>query len=80
MLRPVAKGFASPVRGIGIAIRARSKEFLAVTAGVFVLSLFLPIIVLSLARKPWDYFTFNPGVVVLRARKPKVVGLPSKLT
>lgn len=60
MLRPVANGFARPVRGIGIAVRARPKAFLAVTAGVFVLSLFLPVIVLSLARKPWDYFTFNP--------------------
>ena len=29
-------------------------------AGVFVLNVLLPPLVLSLARKPWDYFTFNP--------------------
>jgi len=47
-------------RGIGTGIRDRPKIFLAVTAGVFVLSLVLPVVVLSIARKPLDYFTFNP--------------------
>ena len=47
-------------RGIGAAIRARWKVFLAIGVGVFVLDLFLPPLVLSLARKPWDYFSFNP--------------------
>ncbi len=47
-------------RGIGAAIRARWKVFLAVAVAVFVLDLFLPLLVLSLTRKPWDYFTFNP--------------------
>ena len=54
------KTIAKVIRGIGAAIRAGPKLFLAVTAGVFVLSLFLPVLVLSLARKPVDYFTFNP--------------------
>lgn len=49
-------------RGIGAAIRARWKVFLAVAVAVFVLDLFLPLLVLSLTRKPWDYFTFNPWV------------------
>lgn len=48
------------VRGIGAAIGARPGLFVAVTAGVLALNIFLPLAVLSLARKPWDYFTFNP--------------------
>ena len=47
-------------RGIGAAIRARWKVFLAVGVAVFVLDLFLPLLVLSVTRKPWDYFAFNP--------------------
>ena len=46
--------------GTGAAIRARWKIFLAVAVAVFVLDLFLPLLVLSLTRKPWDYFAFNP--------------------
>ncbi len=48
------------LRGIGRAIKARLKVFAAVALGVFLLDLFLPPLVLSLVRKPWDYFTFNP--------------------
>lgn len=35
---------------------------MAVAAGVFGLNILLPLLVLSLARKPWDYFTFNPWI------------------
>lgn len=49
-------------RGIAAAVQARYKVFLAVAVAVFVLDLFLPLLVLSLTRKPWDYFTFNPWV------------------
>ena len=49
-----------PVAGIGAAIRARPKLFTIVVLGVFALDLFLPLLVLSLARKPVDFFTFNP--------------------
>ncbi len=51
---------ARVLRGIGTAVRARLKVFAAVALGVFLLDLFLPPLVLSLVRKPWDYFTFNP--------------------
>ena len=54
------RAFAKAVRGIATAIRARPRVFAAVALGLFVLHLFLPVIVLSLARKPVDYFTFNP--------------------
>jgi len=50
---------AHVIRGIGVAIRARPKAFAAVALVVFLLDLFLPPLILSLARKPVDYFTFN---------------------
>jgi hypothetical protein len=48
------------VRGIVTAVRARYAVFLAVAAGVLALDILVPVIVLSLARKPVDFFTFNP--------------------
>jgi hypothetical protein len=47
-------------RGIAAGLRARSGVFLAVAAGVFALEVLLPPAVLSAAREPVDYFTFNP--------------------
>lgn len=47
-------------RGISRAIRFRPKLFAWVAVAVFVLNLFLPLLVLSLARKPFDLFAFNP--------------------
>ena len=46
--------------GIGAAIRARLAVFAVVAALVFLLNLFLPPVLLSLVRKPLDYFAFNP--------------------
>jgi hypothetical protein len=46
--------------GLGAAIRARPGTFLGVAAAVVALNLLLPPLVLSLSRKPVDYFTFNP--------------------
>lgn len=54
--RPITR----TVRGIAAAVRARRRVFWAVALGVFVLNLFLPVVVLSLVRKPVDLFTFNP--------------------
>ena len=47
-------------RGLEAAVRARWKVFLLVAAGVFVLDLAVPPVLLSVTRKPADYFTFNP--------------------
>jgi hypothetical protein len=47
-------------RGTVAAIRARPGAFLGAAAAVFLLSLLLPPLVLSVARKPVDYATFNP--------------------
>lgn len=48
------------LRGVAAAVRARFAVFVAVAVGVFALDILLPLLVLSLARKPADYFTFNP--------------------
>lgn len=56
LLKPVGK----TIRGVGAAIRARPKVFAAVAVGVFVLTLLLPVVVLSLARGPFTYVTLNP--------------------
>ncbi len=52
--------FRRSLRNLWGAIRARPKVFVGVAAAVFLLNLFLPVLVLSVARKPWDHFSFNP--------------------
>ncbi|MGH7268318.1 MAG: hypothetical protein ACREMB_26155 [Candidatus Rokuibacteriota bacterium] len=47
-------------RGIRAAVRARPGVLALVAAGAFVLHLSLPPLVLSLSRKPVDFFSFNP--------------------
>jgi len=47
-------------RGIVAAVRARPLTVLAIAVSVFALDVMLPPIVLSLARTPWTFFTFNP--------------------
>src|SRR3990172_1627332 len=56
----VMKTIARPIGGAVAAIRAHPKIFGSAAVGVFVLNLFLPVVVLSIARRPVDYFTFNP--------------------
>jgi hypothetical protein len=46
--------------GIAAAIRSRSTVFWGLTAGVALFNLAAPIAILSIARKPPDFFTFNP--------------------
>lgn len=48
------------LRGLAAALRARPTTFALVAAGVFCLDILVPPVVLSLARKPMDFFTFNP--------------------
>lgn len=57
-----ARALAAPaqaLRGVASAIRAKWKVFLVATLAVLLLNVFLPPLVLSIARKPVDYFTFN---------------------
>jgi hypothetical protein len=50
----------SVVRGVGAAIRARPGTFAALALAVVVLDVALPPLVLSVTRKPVDFFTVNP--------------------
>jgi hypothetical protein len=45
--------------GIAHAVRSRAGVFAGVAVGVFALDLLLPPALLSLVRKPFDYFAFN---------------------
>jgi hypothetical protein len=62
--RPVARtsfgGAGRAVGGIVAALKARRTAFLLAAGGVFLLDICVPPVVLSLARKPVDFFTFNP--------------------
>jgi len=54
-------GFPRAVgRGIGRALRARPGAVLLAMAGVLALDVLLPPLLLSVTRKPWTFFTFNP--------------------
>jgi hypothetical protein len=53
------------LQGIGDALRSRYGVFVAATMTVFALDVFVPPAVLSIARKPFDYFTFNPWLPLL---------------
>jgi len=65
MLDSVVKELGATGRGIAAALRARKGLFAAVTATVFVMDIVVPPAVLSLSRKPVDYFTFNPWLAKL---------------
>ncbi|MBI4637764.1 MAG: hypothetical protein HY727_15625 [Candidatus Rokubacteria bacterium] len=46
--------------GIAAGVRARPGVFAAAAACVLLAQFVLPPLVLSIVRKPWDFFTFNP--------------------
>ena len=60
MVRILQTSVARTLRGIVAGVRARPKLFAAAAAVIFALNLFLPVAVLSVIRKPWDHFSFNP--------------------
>ena len=51
---------ADTIRGLGAAIAAQRKVFALTAAAVFALDIALPPLVLSVFRKPADFFMFNP--------------------
>jgi len=67
--RPMA-AVARTLRGIAAAVRARAMLVLGVTAAVSVLNLAAPVIILSIARRRVDFFTFNPWL----RRLPEFLG------
>jgi hypothetical protein len=56
----LARGLGGALATIWRAIRARPFVFLAVALAVILLDIFLPVFVLSVFRKPYDHFSFNP--------------------
>ena len=55
------------IRGVREAIRAHRRMCVGVAAAVVAMSILGPVLVLSLARRPVDYFTFNPWLKRLPA-------------
>lgn len=60
MITRVASAIGTAGRGLAAALRARPGTALGVAAAVVALDIFLPPLVLALARGPWTYFSFNP--------------------
>ena len=60
MAQKVLGAIGQTFGGIWAALRARAKVVWGVTAAVFVFNLTAPVIILSIARRPVDFFTFNP--------------------
>jgi hypothetical protein len=61
------------MRGIWSAVRARPGAVALVAAAVLALDVMLPPLVLSVARKPWTFFTFNPWL----KRLPEYLASPA---
>jgi hypothetical protein len=66
-------------RGTRRAILERPWLFVAAAGTVVVLSIMLPPLVLSVARKPWTYFAFNPWLKSLPGYLNSDVALGQKL-
>src|SRR5207302_10434739 len=60
MVTGLARGVTTALRGIAAAVRARPVTVLGVVGGVLALHVFLPPLVLAVARGPWSYFAFDP--------------------
>jgi hypothetical protein len=66
-------------RGIRRAGRARPGAIALTVAGVLTLDVFLPPLLLSVARTPWTYFTFNPWLKRLPEYLASATSWPDKL-
>jgi hypothetical protein len=62
-------------RGISIALRSRWGVVLGVTLAVTLFNLLAPVLLLSVVRKPVDFFTFNPWL----KRLPEYLASPETL-
>ena len=66
-------------RGIAASVRARPLTVGAIAVAMFALDVMLPALVLSLARKPWTFFTFNPWLKSLPGYLASAAPLSQKL-
>ncbi len=71
----VGSAVAQTVRGIALALRSRAGVFAAVAASVALFDLTAPVALLSIVRKPVDFFTFNPWL----PRLPDYLASPQPL-
>jgi len=62
-MRSLARGLGGVLGTTWRAVRTRPYVFLGVAIAVILLDLFLPVFVLSVFRKPYDHFSFNPWLV-----------------
>ena len=76
MVQRALAAIAQTLRGIATALRARARLVWGVTAAVCVFNLAAPIVILSLARRPLDFFTFNPWL----SRLPEYLASDEPLT
>jgi hypothetical protein len=76
MVQRALAAIAQTLRGIATALRARAGLVWGVTAAVCVFNLAAPIAILSLARRPFDFFTFNPWL----SRLPEYLASDEPLT
>jgi len=60
MIHKSLSAIAQTFRGIRAALRAEAKTVWAVTAAVAVFNLVAPVLMLSIVRRPANFFTFNP--------------------
>src|SRR6266436_6018759 len=79
MVARLVRAVMASLRGIGAAVRARPGTALAVVGGVLALHVFLPPLVLTVTRKPWTYFAFNPWLARLPDYLVSSVSLEQKL-
>src|SRR3954468_19545477 len=79
-MRTVRTAIAQTRRGMMAALRSRTGVVFGVAAAVAVFNLVAPVALLSLVRKPVDFFTFNPWL----RRPPDYLGsagaFPAKLS
>jgi hypothetical protein len=75
----VSTAFARTWRGLSAALRSRPGVFLAVAGAMALFNLIAPVAVLSLVRKPVDFFTFNPWLRRLPAYLASSEPLAGKL-
>jgi hypothetical protein len=76
MVRRTLTTIGQTLRGIGRAVRARPAIVWGVTAAVSVFNLVAPVLILSVVRRPPDFFTFNPWL----SRLPEYVASDAPLT
>jgi hypothetical protein len=72
----VRTAIAQTRRGISAAVRSRAGVLVAVAIVVAVFNLVAPVLLLSLVKRPADFFTFNPWL----QRLPDYLGSPEPLS